>query len=77
MGDIYREMGDLEKADEYYVKMISKNVDRTDKFTDLAEMYHKELRKLQSQSRKMKKDAKALNDPIQAAYAKANECAKA
>ncbi|MEO1805474.1 MAG: hypothetical protein AAFU33_11715 [Bacteroidota bacterium] len=75
-GDIFREMGDLEKADENYVKMIGKSTDRSAKFTELSDMYSKESKRRLAESRKLRGEAKALNDPIQAAFAERNEAAR-
>ncbi|RMG75769.1 MAG: hypothetical protein D6722_00415 [Bacteroidetes bacterium] len=54
-GNILREMGDLDAADEYYQKMILKNPERASVFQDLAEAYNMDARRLEKQASDMKK----------------------
>lgn len=75
-GDIMRTMGDLETADEYYGKAITKNSARAKKYEELAESYRSAGRALDKEIRALKKemvsDTKMANDFI----AKGNEAVR-
>lgn len=78
MGNIYRDKGDLDKADEFYGKMIMKNTDRAVVYEDLAEDYNTAAKAIKSEASKTyKADKAALQASVQAAFEKYNECAKA
>ena len=68
-GNILRDMGDLDAADEYYQKMILKNPDRASIFQDLAEEYNLQARRQEKEASDLEKariqalkDAQAATD---------------
>ncbi len=75
-GDIMRTMGDLETADEYYAKAITKNSARSKKYEELAGSYRSAGRALDKEIRAIKKemvsDTKIANNFI----AKGNEAVR-
>lgn len=78
MGNIFRSKGDLDKADEYYGKMILKNTDRASIYEELAEEYEDEAKGMKrAAAKKYKEDKAAITAANQAAFEKYNECANA
>lgn len=82
-GDIMRTKGNLEKADEYYEKMIMKDGTQAAYFETLAEEYHQEAAQVRAKSNEMRKEAiaaqkkaKELTDQYNE-YARASEVEKA
>ncbi|MEM7655203.1 MAG: hypothetical protein AAF399_03670 [Bacteroidota bacterium] len=66
MGDIMRAKGDLEAADENYMKMILKNDEKASVFEDLAESYYKQARSKEREGAQMRR---ARRESLQAAQA--------
>lgn len=74
-GDIYRSMGDLEKADENYDKMILKNSDMASYFDDLSEEYADAAKAVDKEADNMQAAAKAAQVDAQKYYQEYNDCA--
>lgn len=55
-GNIYREQGNFEKADEYYAKLIQKNSERADIFLNIADDYNKQAKRKIAEARKISKE---------------------
>ncbi|MEZ4828440.1 MAG: hypothetical protein R3C61_19430 [Bacteroidia bacterium] len=76
MGDIYRSMGDLAKADENYGKMILKNSDMAVYFEDIAKEYEAQTDAIDNEAKKYRAAANAAQTDVQKHFDAYNECAK-
>ena len=67
-GDILRAKGELDKADEYYVKAIRMSTDRDGLFTEIAEEYEGMAKNVEKEAAELEKAAKADNAEAQKFY---------
>ncbi|MDX2247057.1 MAG: tetratricopeptide repeat protein [Bacteroidia bacterium] len=75
-GDIYRAMGDLDKADENYKKMVEKNSDMAVYFEDIAKEYETQAEKIDAEAKGYRTAANTAQADVQKYFDAYNECAK-
>jgi len=75
-GDIFRAMGDLDKAKEAYVNMIMKNSEQSVYFEDLAEEYLAEAKGFLAKAKEMRSQASAAQKQATEYFNAANACAE-